>query len=87
MAHAISLEVQEISCVNKMVGLLTKPSSGMSPNVSCFGLRLMVLRGAGIPEDDKQLISVSFALFYSQKMEDTKGLENGSNLKLSCDGD
>ena len=44
--------------------ILTKPSSGIRPKVSCFGLRWKVPRGAGRPLEVRQLISDSFARFY-----------------------
>ena len=47
---------------------LTKPSSGIRPNVSCFGLRLKVPRGAGRPLEVRQLISGSFVRFYTTQM-------------------
>ena len=45
--------------------VLTKPSSGIRQKVSCFGLRLMVPRGAGRPLEVRQLMSGSLSRFYN----------------------
>jgi hypothetical protein len=55
LVHRFELSLNSV----RRDSVLTNPSSGMSPKVSCLGLRLIAARAFGIPHEFKQLNSAS----------------------------
>jgi hypothetical protein len=61
----VSLVVISSRYIFRHLSELTKPSSGISSLVYCFGRLFMVASALGTPVDSRQLMSFSFSLNYS----------------------